>query len=288
MKHLFRILPVLAVLALSALFAGCSLLSLIRPEAAPVVTVEPEVVPATPSPEEIAIEEAGERLAGLQAELARTKEETERARAAAQADADRSAPIVIACAGCMVNGSDSYQLKESGESVTLRAEVPNDLILDHWEINGERVDQSELTFTFAPESSCFIEAFSCRRRILTAVHATFRLLDEKGRAGGRAFTDFDFQEEYLNPASETYHAGGTVSALITASIPANHEIAYWLIDGVVYRFNRTVTAITVTDLDRAAVYEPVFKSTGAPDPDPPRQKTPGQTVIPPGTWFPFN
>ena len=278
MKHLCRVLPIaLAALAASTLFAGCSLLSLIQPEPAPVITVEPTAGPATPSPEAIAITEAGERLAGLQAEIARTREETERARAAARADAGRTAPIVIACAGCTVNGSASFRLKEAGESVTVRAEIPNDLILDHWEINGERIDQSGSSFSFAPDASCFVEAFCCRRRILTSVHATFRLLDEKGRAGGRVFTDFDFQEDYFNPASETYHPGGTVSAVITASVPANHEIAYWLIDGVVYRFNRTVTSITVTDLDRAAVYEPVFKSTGAPDPEPSR---PGPTPLP--------
>ena len=282
MKHPQRILPIaLALLTASALFSGCSLLSLIQPEPAPVVTAEPTAGPVTPSPEAIAIEEAGERLAALQAELARTREETEKERATAREGANRSAPIVIACAGCTVNGSSSYRLKEAGESVTVRAEVPNDLILDRWEINGERIDQSGLSFTFAPESSCFVEAVSCRRRILTAVHATFRLLDEQGKAGGRAFTDFDFQEEYFNPASETYHPGGTVSAVITASVPANHEIAYWLIDGVVYRFNRTVTSITVTDLDRAAVYEPVFKSTGAPDPEPSRpERIPGQTLLP--------
>ena len=70
--------------------------------------------------------------------------------------------------------------------------------------------------------------------------------------------------------------------MITASVPANHEIAYWLIDGVVYRFNRVVTSITVTDLDRAAVYEPVFKSTGAPDPGTPGPTPQPNPLYPPG------
>ena len=273
MKRPYRIcLLAAALLAAATLAAGCSIL----PFGTTAPTAAPTPGQAVPSAEEAAIEEAGERLAGLQAELARTREETGYARAAAQADADRTAPIIVACAGCSINGSDSFRLNAAGESVTIRADVPNDLILDHWEINGERIDSDGHILTIAPESSCFVEAFTCRRRILTAIHATFRLLDEKGKAGGRSFADFDFEEDYFNPASETYHTGGTVSALITASVPANHEIAYWLIDGVVYRFNRVVTSITVTDLDHAAVYEPVFKSTGAPDPEPSEPRNPFQ------------
>ena len=274
-----------ALLAVSVLASGCSLKELVQQlVATPVPAVTPTPGPAGPSAEEIAI---------LQAEIALTREETGKARAAAQADADRTAPVVVACAGCSINGSASFRLKEAGESVTVRAEVPNDLIFDHWEINGERLDEEGPVLTIAPESSCFIEAFTCRRRILTAVHATFRLLDGNGKAGGKNFAEFDFEEDYFNPASETYHTGGTISAVITASVPVNHEIAYWLIDGIVYRFNRTVTSITVTDLDRAAVYEPVFKSKGAADPDPaprpdPRNPYDPPNLIPndPGTYRP--
>ena len=243
--------------------------------------------PVVDEPEDNTAEiyQANARLAELQAELTETRARTEAAREAAAYEEGQPAPVLVTCSGCLVNGEESYLLKVPGETVTLTALIPEGQVLDFWRFNGEPSEKGGESITLTPETSFFAEAVCCPERILKTEHAVIRFLNEENEPAGEAFTEINFQNEYFNAATKKYCEGGTVSAVITASVPRGCTLAYWLIDGVPYRFNRVVTEITVIDLDRAATYVPVFKKSGEAEPRPSEPKGPveypGMAVDPP-------
>lgn len=89
-----------------------------------------------------------------------------------------------------------------------------------------------------------------------------RFLNAKNKAGGDPFTEFVFEEDYVNAATGGTVPGGTISVYVEADIPRGYEVDYWLINHVPYYYNRTITSFRAFDLSESAVYEVVLKKKG--------------------------
>ena len=160
---------------------------------------------------------------------------------------------------CTINGET--QVPIVGETL-LQCEAENieGFVFDHWEINGEPDYESGSSAVFVAEDACVIQAYYHERKVLRTVNCFFQLLTKNNNASGTKYTEFDFEEAYYSPVTNTYCPAGTLSCYVTAVIPRKAEIAYWLINGVKYEFTNTkVVKFRLVDLNEATTIEPVFK-----------------------------
>ena len=138
--------------------------------------------------------------------------------------------------------------------------VPEGKVLDHWQIDGQRVEgESEQTLQFRAAEDRVVSAHFRDEKKLTTINAELRLLDANGDAAGEALTEFVFEEDYVNPVTQETCQGGKICAEIKAVIPFGKTVDYWLINGVPYYYNTGITSFTVEDLNEATTYEVVLK-----------------------------
>jgi hypothetical protein len=84
---------------------------------------------------------------------------------------------------------------------------------------------------------------------VTAVNAYIQLLSDKGEPEGDKLAEYVFEED----------EDRLISIYVCAEVPGSYEIDYWLIGGVPYHFNKTVSSMKVYDLGAPETYEVVFK-----------------------------
>ena len=162
---------------------------------------------------------------------------------------------------CTVNGQQRVPVV--GETVlACEAEEIDGFVFDHWEINGEPDYEAGASATFVTSSAATIRAYYHERKVLRTVNCYFQLLTKNNNASGAKYTEFDFEDAYKSPVTNTYCPAGTLSCYVTAVIPKKAQVDYWLINGVKYEFTEsTVNKFRILDLNEATTIEVVFKGT---------------------------
>ena len=160
---------------------------------------------------------------------------------------------------CTINGEEKVPI-QGDTLLECEAETIEGFEFDHWEINGEADYESGASASFIASEACVIRAYYHERKVLRTVNCFFQLLTKNNNASGTKYTEFDFEDAYYSPVTNTYCPGGTLSCYVTAVIPRNAQIDYWLINGVKYQFpDTTVLKFRMLDLNEATTIEPVFK-----------------------------
>lgn len=145
--------------------------------------------------------------------------------------------------------------------VTAVAKIPEGMVFDHWEINGEAQNSGGSGgFTFTAGEDTVVEAIYTRPKIVTSKNAYMQFVWNNSPVGSK-FYSLDFGKQYEGFTGT--EPGGSVTFYITAEIPSGYEIDYWLIDGVKYFFGPSQNRLQVENLKEAATYEPVFKTEGS-------------------------
>ncbi len=160
---------------------------------------------------------------------------------------------------CTIDGERIFKLSDKEASVLCKADEKDGYVFDHWVI-GDQVDTAsgpEATFTLT--GSTAVQAVYHQRRVVTTINCHLQFLNEKNNAKGANYTEFDFEEDYVNPVTKAKCAGGKISFYLTADIPKHKEVDYWLVNGVKYQYANNVTKFRVEELDENTVYEVVFK-----------------------------
>ena len=160
---------------------------------------------------------------------------------------------------CIINGETRVPIQ--GETLLeCVAEDIEGFVFDHWEINGQPDYESGATASFVATEACVIRAYYHERKVLRTVNCFFQLLTKNNNASGTKYTEFDFEDAYYSPVTNTYCPAGTLSCYVTAVIPRKGEVDYWLINGVKYQFpDNLVVKFRLVDLNEATTIEPVFK-----------------------------
>ena len=160
---------------------------------------------------------------------------------------------------CTINGETKVPIQ--GETLLeCEAEIIEGFVFDHWEINGEPDYESGASASFIATGACVIRAYYHERKVLRTVNCYFQLLTKNNNASGTKYTEFDFEDAYYSPVTNTYCPAGTLCCYVTAVIPKKAQIDYWLINGVKYQFpETTVNKFRILDLNEATTIEPVFK-----------------------------
>ena len=159
---------------------------------------------------------------------------------------------------CTINGESQVPIE--GETLlTCVAEDIDGFVFDHWEVNGQADYSVGSVASFLASGPCVIRARYHERKVLRTVNSYFQFLTKNNNASGTKYTEFDFENVYLDPILRTYCPAGTLTCYVTAVIPKNAKIDYWLINGVKYQFPESnVTKFRLLELDEATTIEPVF------------------------------
>ena len=162
---------------------------------------------------------------------------------------------------CTINGKAKVPVV--GETLlACEAEDIDGFVFDHWEINGEPDYSSGAVASFVTSDAAVIRAYYHERKVLRTVNCYFQLLTKNNNASGKKYTEFDFEDAYKSPVTNTYCPAGTLSCYVTAVIPKKAEVDYWLINGVKYQFTeKNVNKFRILDLNEATTIEVVFKGT---------------------------
>lgn len=212
-------------------------------------------------------------LSSAQAELGSAKQEIESLKAALT-EAQSVEPTVVTETkevvtevpvkyaygmNCTINGERTVKLSDGSAEYSCKADLIEGYVFDHWVV-GEKVDEvsgPEASFTLS--DTTVVQAVFHQRHIVKTVNCHLQFMNAGGNAKGSNYTEFDFEEDYVNPITNAKCTGGKISFYLTADIPKGKEVDYWLINGVKYQYPNNVTKFRVENLDENTVYEVVFK-----------------------------
>lgn len=175
---------------------------------------------------------------------------------------------------CLINGHQTAVI--SGETkVTVTQYLPAGMAFDGWKVDGEDVGNAE-ELTLILSRTTLIEAVCHPEKKITCINCYFQYPNAKDRAAGDKLETVTFETEYTNPNTKQTCEGGRITGYVTANVPKNKTVDYWIINGVEYHFNNTVKYFRIVDLDEATTYEVVFKGStkkrsSVPDPTPYRK-----------------
>lgn len=183
----------------------------------------------------------------------------------------------------LVDGKDVVEFVGQ-QTFTAQAVVPEYMAVDCWSVNGmEMAGDEDDTLTFNANGTTFVEARLRPEKTVTTFNAQMKFLNEKDEPKGEAFEQFVFEEEYLNPVTNEWHEGGTITVYVEAVVPKGYVIDYWKINEIPYYYNRTVSNFIVVELDESTVYEVVLReshATPTPKPTAKPTATPAATPTP--------
>ena len=92
-------------------------------------------------------------------------------------------------------------------------------------------------------------------------------VNDKNKASGGSFTEFDFTDDFINNATGETEQGGRVTVRVAASIPEGKLVTYWRFNGARLNFNSDVTSFVVENLADSMLYQPVFYTKTTPVPE---------------------
>jgi len=92
-------------------------------------------------------------------------------------------------------------------------------------------------------------------------------VNDKNKASGGSFTEFDFTNDFTNNATGETEQGGRVTVRVAASIPEGKLVTYWRFNGARLNFNSDVSSFVVENLADSMLYQPVFYTKTTPVPE---------------------
>jgi len=171
----------------------------------------------------------------------------------------------IELVNAQVDGSELLSLSEEGMYLA-RVVLTEGLCVDHWELNGERVESPSRRFSLLFNSTGVkkVEAVLREERHISCVNAYLQFPDENGEPAGWMYRDVYFEYDYTVPTTGRPHPGGSITAMVKPMIPEGMELEAWLVDGERVEAVDPADCILLDGLDRSLVIEALLREkTGA-------------------------
>lgn len=172
--------------------------------------------------------------------------------AAAEAQHDSYAFLV----NSDMNGETLIPL--DGETVVeAAAHVPEGMKLLRWTVNGEALDTLDEHITLTLSENTVVEAEFRPVKKVICINCTMQFLDSYENNGGESFTEFVFEDDYLNTFTGLTEEGGSMLLCVQAPIPAGKTLDHWLVNGQAFAVHGTVNIFNAF-VTEATTFEPVF------------------------------
>ena len=166
------------------------------------------------------------------------------------------------------NGYSSIELSED-DTFLARAVLPDqESVVDHWELNGELTDSGGRLYSLAFDSTGvdLVEAYIRPMKNVTCRNCYLQFLDDKGAPAGTKYKRVFFEEYYTVPTTNEPHEGGSISACVTAFVPAGKSVDYWIINGAAYHTEQEIRSFIFIGLTDSLDIDVVFKDGPAGTP----------------------
>lgn len=145
-----------------------------------------------------------------------------------------------------------------GETVVeAAAHVPEGMKLLRWTVNGEALETLDEHITLTLSENTVVEAEFRPIKKVICINCTMQFLDSYENNGGESFTEFVFEDDYLNTFTGLTEEGGSMLLCVQAPIPAGKTLDHWLVNGQAFAVHGTVNIFNAF-VTEATTFEPVF------------------------------
>lgn len=163
-------------------------------------------------------------------------------------------------AGLSVSGKNRHDLNLSN----IPAEMNGVLVYCRYGNDSGRADTQKVKLTVVseepaeeePAAGSYVPADG--EKLITAIGCYIQHVNDGGKAQGEKLQSINFTDSYKNPVTGKTCEGGTLNCKVTADVPRNAKIAYWVINGARYDFDMPVKSILVEDLTWSMQIEVVY------------------------------
>ncbi len=157
----------------------------------------------------------------------------------------------------VINGA-KYTFNNEVKSFTLR-EVPYGMVIEAV-LSGN-------TAQTLPSTEEIQQQRTGETLLVETKSARMSHVNDKNKASGGSFTEFDFTNDFTNNATGETEQGGRVTVRVAASIPEGKLVTYWRFNGACLNFNSDVSSFVVENLAESMLYQPVFYTKTTPVPE---------------------
>jgi len=157
----------------------------------------------------------------------------------------------------VINGA-KYTFNNEVKSFTLR-EVPYGMVIEAV-LSGN-------TAQTLPSTEEIQQQRTGETLLVETKSARMSHVNDKNKASGGSFTEFDFTDDFTNNATGETEQGGRVTVRVAASIPEGKLVTYWRFNGARLNFNSDVSSFVVENLAESMLYQPVFYTKTTPVPE---------------------
>ena len=157
----------------------------------------------------------------------------------------------------VINGA-KYTFNNEVKSFTLR-EVPYGMVIEAV-LSGN-------TAQTLPSTEAIQKQRTGETLLVETKSARMSHVNDKNKASGGSFTEFDFTDDFTNNATGETEQGGRVTVRVAASIPEGKLVTYWRFNGTRLNFNSDVSSFVVENLAESMLYQPVFYTKTTPVPE---------------------
>ena len=157
----------------------------------------------------------------------------------------------------VINGA-KYTFNNEVKSFTLR-EVPYGMVIEAV-LSGQ-------TAQTLPTAEAIQQNRTGETLLVETKSARMSHVNDKNKASGGSFTEFDFTDDFINNATGETEQGGRVTVRVAASIPEGKLVTYWRFNGARLNFNSDVSSFVVENLAESMLYQPVFYTKTTPVPE---------------------
>lgn len=157
----------------------------------------------------------------------------------------------------IINGA-KYTFNTEVKSFTLR-EVPYGMVIEAV-LSGQ-------TAQTLPTAEAIQQQRTGETLLVETKNARMSHVNDKNKASGGSFTEFDFTDDFTNNATGETEQGGRVTVRVAASIPEGKLVTYWRFNGARLNFNSDVSSFVVENLAESMLYQPVFHTKTTPVPE---------------------
>ena len=142
-------------------------------------------------------------------------------------------------------------------SLSIDAAVPEDMKLAQWTVNGVSLNTLAEHVDITVKENSVIKAEYRPIKKVTCVNCSMQFLDYYEDGGGESFTEFVFEDDYINTYTGLPCDGGSMLLCITAPIPVGKKIDHWLVNGQAMSMLYTPNTFNAF-VTEATTFEPVY------------------------------
>lgn len=146
---------------------------------------------------------------------------------------------------------------EGKTEISVEADIPEGMKLQSWTVNGVALNTTDESINVTADGNTVIKAEFRPIRKAVCINCRMQFLNYYEYGDGDTFTEFNFEDDYVNTVTGEECAGGSMLLCVQTDVQLGKVLDHWLINGqkmsgygAPYSFNAYVT--------EATTFEPVF------------------------------